>query len=153
MRRAIVMSIAVLSCSVGFNVATTAQTSESKTKVKAEHGNAVTYTGCVQPGTETRTYILQGVVPIAKTETIGTSGAATTTTYMLVPEGKVELQEQVGHKVEVSGVLIPAGKGDAKIKTKTKTKGSEEETKAEVERGAMPQLKVISVKPVPGSCS
>jgi hypothetical protein len=143
----------VLGCSLLFSFPARAQTSESKTKVKAEHGKTVTYTGCMQTGTETQTYILQNVVPISRTQTTGTAGTTTTTTYALVPEGKVELREHVGHKVEVTGVLIPAGKGETKFKARTKTKGSEEETKGEVERGPLPQLKVISVKPLSESCS
>ena len=130
-----------------------AQTTESKTKVKSEHGKTVTYTGCMQTGTETRTYILQNVVPLSTTETSGTSGTMTSTTYALVPEAKVELQENVGHKVEVTGVLIPAGKGDTKYKSKTKSKGAEQETKGEVERGPMPQLKVLSVRQLADRCS
>ena len=93
------------------------------------------------------------MVPISKTETRGTAGTMTTTSYALLPETTVELQEHVGHKVEVTGVLIPSGKGEATIKTRTKTNGSEEKNKAEVDRGSMPQLKVISVKPLAESCS
>ncbi len=146
----------ILACGCASLLVTTplAQTSESKTKVKAEDGKTVTYTGCVQTGTETRSFILNNVIPISKTETTGTSGTvSTTTTYALVPEGKVDLQEQVGHKVEVTGVLIPAGKGETKYKTETKAKGAKEETKGEVERGAVPQLKVVSVRPLAERCS
>jgi hypothetical protein len=150
------MLIVAVGCASMLQVATRAQTSESKTKtkVKAEHGQTVTYTGCLQTGTETRTYILQNVVPVERTETTGTAGTmTTTTTYALVPERTVELQEQVGHKVEVTGVLIPAGKGKTKYEAETKSKGSEEKTKGEVERGSMPQLKVVSVRPLAQSCS
>ena len=153
MKRYSTMFLLALSCALVFRDAAYAQTSESKTKVKAEHGTTVHYTGCVQTGTETRTYILQNVVPISKTETTGTAGTVTTSTYALIPEGKVELQEHVGHKVEVTGIMIPAGKGETKYKARTKTQGSEEETKGEVQRGSMPQLKVISVKPLAESCS
>jgi hypothetical protein len=153
MRRNLTMLILAVGCASMLQVATRAQTSESKTKVKADNGKTVTYTGCVQTGTETRTYVLHNVVPVERTETTGTAGTMTTTTYALLPESTVELQEQVGHKVEVTGVLIPAGKGETKYKAKTKTKGSEEETKGEVERGSMPQLKVVSVRPLAQSCS
>jgi hypothetical protein len=146
-------AIFVLGCALALYSPARAQTSESKTKIKTEHGKTVTYTGCVGSGTETRSYILQNVVPVSTTQTTGTGGTTTITTYALVPEGKVELQEHLGHKVEVTGVLIPAGKGDAKFRVKTKTKGGEEETKGEVERGPMPQLKVISVRPLAESCS
>lgn len=111
--------------------------SESKTKVKTEHAETVTYTGCVRNGTEARTFVLQNV---------GNS------TYVLVPE-QVELQEHVGHKVEISGVLIPAGHGDSKVTTRTEVNGKEDKTKTEVERGAMPQVKVLSVRPLGESCS
>jgi hypothetical protein len=145
----------IVACGCASLLVTTplAQTSESRTKVKAEHGKTVTYTGCVQTGTETHSYILENVIPISKTETTGTSGTETTTTYALVPAEKVDLQEHVGHKVEVTGVLVPAGKGETKYEAKTKTKGSEEETKGAVQRGAVPQLKVVSVRPLSESCS
>jgi len=153
MRRHLTMLILAVGCASTLQVATRAQTSETKTKVKAENGKTVTYTGCVQTGTETRTYVLQNVVPVERTETTGTAGTMTTTTYALIPERTVELQQQVGHKVEVTGVLIPAGKGETKYKAKTKSKGSEEETKGELERGPMPQLKVVSVRPLADRCS
>jgi hypothetical protein len=129
------------------------QTTESKTKIKTDDAKTMTFSGCVQTGTETRSYILQNVVPIrTTTEAIGTGGTLTTTSYALVPE-KVELQEHVGHKVEVTGVVIPAGKGDAKIETKTKTGGTEEKTKTEIDKGPVPQLRVISVKTLADRCS
>jgi hypothetical protein len=58
----------------------------------------------------------------------------------------------VGHKVEVTGVLIPAGKGDAKIETKTKGT-AEEHSKTELERGPVPQIRVLTVKHLGESCS
>jgi hypothetical protein len=129
-----------------------AQSTETKTKIKTEHGQTVTYTGCVGNGTETRTYVLQNVTPISRTETTTASGTTVSTTYSLVPEGTVELQQNVGHRVEVTGVLIDAGHGEAKITQRTKTNGKEEKTTTEVDRGSVPQLKVLSVKPMGGSC-
>jgi hypothetical protein len=127
--------------------------SETKTKTKTEHAQAVTYAGCIGSGTESRTYILQNVQPISRTETTRADGTVTSsTTYSLIPEGTVELQQNVGHRVEVTGVLIDAGHGDAKITQRSKTNGKEEKTKTEVERGATPQLKVLSIKPTGGSC-
>jgi hypothetical protein len=129
-----------------------AQSTETKTKVKTEHGQTVTYMGCVGNGTETRTYVLQNVTPISRTETTTASGTTVSTTYSLVPEGTVELQQNVGRRVEVTGVLIEAGHGDAKITQRTKTNGKEEKTTTEVDRGSVPQLKVLSVKPAAGTC-
>jgi len=129
-----------------------AQSTETKTKIKTEHAQTVTYMGCVGNGTETRTYVLQNVTPVSRTETTTASGTTVSTTYSLVPEGTVELQQNVGRRVEVTGVLIEAGHGDAKITQRTKTNGKEEKTTTEVERGHVPQLKVLSVKPAGGSC-
>jgi hypothetical protein len=75
------------------------------------------------------------------------------TKYVLVPSEQVEMQEHVGHKVEVTGVLVPAGKGDAKIKTETKLPGQEEKTEAKIEKGPVPQFRVISIKQLADSCS
>ena len=130
-----------------------AQSSETKTKIKTEHGQTVRYTGCVGAGTETQTYILQNVQPISTTKTTNADGTVTTsTTYSLVPEKTVELQQNVGRRVEVTGVLVEAGHGDAKITQRTKTNGKEEKTTTEIDRGAVPQLKVLSIKPTGGTC-
>jgi hypothetical protein len=148
--------------SLAFAAAMHAQEStvKSTTKVKGDDVKAVTYTGCLQTGTESRSFILDKVVPMGqttRTEATGTSGEitkTTTTTYALVPGEKVELQQMVGHKVEVTGVLIS---GDTKTETKTKveregekdvtTKGT---TKTE---NAVPQLRVTSVKHLADSCT
>ena len=151
MRRMLTTAVVVFGCMSMLQAQS--QTTESKTKIKTDDAKTMTFSGCVQTGTETRSYILQNVVPIrTTTEVTGTGGTLTTTSYALVPE-KVELQEHVGHKVEVTGVVIPAGKGDAKIETKTKTGGTEEKTKTEVDKGPVPQLRVISVKTLADRCS
>jgi hypothetical protein len=125
-----------------------------QTKIKAEHAQTTTFTGCLQTGTEAKTYILDKVVATKTTEMVGTSGETTTVTkYELVPSEQVQMQEHVGHKVEVTGVLVPAGKGEAKIKTETKLPGQEEKTEAKIEKGATPQFKVISIKQLADSCS
>jgi len=151
MRRLVTTFVVVFGCMSMLQAQS--QTTESKSKIKTDDAKTMTFTGCVQTGTETRSYILQNVVPIrTTTEAVGTGGTVTTTSYALVPE-KVELQEHVGHKVEVTGVIIPAGKGESKVETRTKTGGTEEKTKAEIDRGPVPQLKVISVKTLSDRCS
>ena len=125
-----------------------------QTKIKTEHAQTTTFTGCLQTGTEAKTYILDKVVPTKTTEIVGTSGeTATVTKYELIPAEQVQLQEHVGHKVEVTGVLVPAGKGEAKIKTESKLPGQEEKTEAKIEKGATPQFRVISIKHLAESCS
>jgi len=134
--------------------ASTSASADDQTKIKAEHAQTMTFTGCLQTGTEAKTYILDKVVPTKTTEIVGTSGeTATVTKYELVPSEQVELNEHVGHKVEVTGVLVPAGKGEAKIKTESKLPGQEERTEAKIEKGAVPQFRVISIKKLADSCS
>lgn len=151
---------ATVALSFAFAVAIHAQdaTIKSKTKVKGDDVKTVTYTGCLQTGTETQTYILDHVVPIGTTTRVveGTSGAVktTTTTYALIPGEKVEFQGHVGHKVEVTGVLIS---GD--VKTRTKTKIEREDAKDTTMRdkskmeNAMPQLRVVSFKHLSDKCT
>jgi len=133
-------------------------TVKTKTKVSGDDVKTVTYTGCLQTGTETTSYILDKVVPVTTTRTVptGTSGEITTTStiYMLIPGEKVEFQQLVGHKVEVTGMLIS---GDAKTKTTTKVEREDakdittkEKTKTD---NAMPQLRVVSVKHLADSCT
>src|SRR5262252_1311195 len=131
-----------------------AQPQDDQTKIKAEHAQTTTFTGCLQTGTEAKTYILDKVVPTKTTEVVGTSGeTATVTKYELIPSEQVQMQEHVGHKVEVTGVLVPAGKGDAKIKTETKLPGQEQKTEAKIEKGPTPQFRVISIKHLAETCS
>src|SRR5262249_28601566 len=96
---------------------------------------------------------LAQAVPMSRTETRGTSGTETITTYALLPEKTITLHEQVGQRVQVTGVLIEPGHGDAKIETKTKEKGgATSKTKEEIERGPMPQFRVVSMKPLGEPC-
>ena len=127
------------------------------TKVDGNAAQTVSYTGCVLTGTETKSFILSKVVPMSRSETtVGTSGTTTTTTttYALVPDQKVELQTHIGHKVEVTGMLIPAG--DSKTTTTTKIDrddAPDSKTKETVKTdNALPQFKVISVKNLADSC-
>jgi hypothetical protein len=127
---------------------------ETKTKTKTDHASVVTYTGCVASNAgQTRTYVLNNVVT-ARTTTQRVDGSTTTTTtYALVPEASVQLEPQIGHKVEVQGVLVEAGHGDAEVKTKTEVNGKDTKTKTEIERGPYPQLRVMSVKPLGENCA
>jgi len=146
-----------LGCAVALHAQDT--TTTTKTEVKGNDAKTVTYSGCMQTGTEPRSFVLAKVVPVGRTSTteVGTSGATTTTstTYALVPAEKVELQTHVNHKVEVTGVMIPAG--DSKIETKTKTEreGAPDTTTKETVKSdnAMPQFRVISIKNVADTCS
>ena len=146
--------------SFAFAIAIHAQeaTIKSKTKVKGDNVQTVTYTGCLQTGTEAQNYILDHVVPVSRTtRTVqGTSGPVrtTTTTYALIPGEKVEFQQYVGHKVEVTGVLVS---GDVKTETRTKIEreGAKDTTIKDKTKmdNATPQLRVVSVKHLADKCT
>src|SRR5262249_1086227 len=100
-----------------------AQETTVKSTVKSTGGKVktVTYTGCWQ-GDEIKPYSLNRVVPMSRTTTTETTGPAgetttTTTTYMLVPGENVDIRQHLGHKVEVTGMLIPAGRVTSETKT------------------------------------
>jgi hypothetical protein len=145
--------------SVAFAAAMQAQEVKSTTKISGDNVKAVTYTGCLQSGTEARSFILDKVVPVGqstKTE-VGTAGEVTkttVTTYALIPSERVEFQPMVGHKVEVTGVLVS---GDSKTETKTKVEreGEKDVTTKEKSKteNALPQLRVTSVKHLADSCT
>jgi hypothetical protein len=89
---------------------------------------------------------------MTETETRGTAGSVSELTYLLVPEKMITLHERLGQQVQVTGVLIKAGHGDAKIETRTKENGSTKKTTEEVKRGPLPQFRVVSVKPLGERC-
>jgi hypothetical protein len=70
-----------------------------------------------------------------------------------VSDGTAQFENQLGHKVEVQGVLIPAGHGDADIKTKTEVNGKDTKSKVEIDKTSTPQLRVVSMKPLGETCS
>jgi len=131
-----------------------AQSDKVKTTVKTDDAHLVTYTGCVQSGTQTKSYVLDRVAPVRRTTEFNADGSTTTTTtYALVSDGTVQFEQQVGHKVEVQGVLIAAGHGDADIKTKTEVNGKDTKSKVQIDKTSSPQLRVVSMKPLGETCS
>ncbi len=76
-------SIAALAVAVGFSMAigVSAQDTKTTTVTKTEGAKAqtITYTGCVQNGTETRSFVLDKVMPVGRSTetTVGTTGATT----------------------------------------------------------------------------
>jgi hypothetical protein len=144
---------------LGIAFAAHAQETTTRTTTKTEKGDrsqVVTYTGCVQTGTETKSYILDKVVPVGRTTTVGPTGTTySTTTYALVPGEKVEFQQFVGHKVEVTGVMVPAGESKTETRTKIEREGAPDTNIKEKTRSdhAMPQFQVTSIKHLADSCS
>jgi hypothetical protein len=157
-------SIAALAVALGCScvIGVSAQDTKTTTTTKTEGGKAttVTYTGCMQTGTETRSVVLAKVQPVSRTtETaVGTSGVTTTTTttttYALVPEEKVEFQTHLGHKVEVTGMMIPAGQSKTTTETKVEREDAPDTTSKETVKtnAPLPQFRVTSIKDLNESC-
>jgi hypothetical protein len=161
MSRCIAGAVFAIACAV--SLAANGQDTTVKTKSKSEGGapQTVTYTGCVQTGTETRSYVLDKVVPVSQTTsatsdpTGATAGTMTTaTTYALVPGDTVQITEYVGHKVEVTGVLLPGGDSKSKSKTKVEREGGDDTTIKEKSKtnDALPQFQVVSIKNLAERC-
>ena len=155
------MKIPAATCAAVLMVGLTAHAQDTKvtttTKTKGGEAQTVSYTGCVGAGTETKTYVLNKVVPVTRTtETIGTTGTSTVTetSYMLVPGDTVTIQEHVGRKVEVTGTLLPGG--DSKSETKTKIEredGPDSTVKSKTKSDdAMPQFRVTGIKDLAERC-
>jgi hypothetical protein len=94
-------------------------------------------------------------MPVSKTTETSTDASGvptttTTTTYELLPSDTVQITEYVGHKVEVTGILVP--KGEMKTETETKI-GDDTKTKEKVETESdMPQFRVISIRNLAERC-
>jgi hypothetical protein len=139
-------------------MAVNAQDTTVKSKTKSSGGQAqtVTYTGCVAAGTESRSFVLDKVVPVSRTTTtdLQTGESSSSTTYALVPGERVEVQTHVGKKVEVTGTMLPGG--DSKTETTTRVDrehGDDAKTRTRVEnKNAMPQFQVTSIRDI-GPCN
>ena len=130
-------------------------TTKTKTKIEGDKVKTVSYMGCLQTGTETNTFLLDKVVPVTTTKTTevaGTGGAITTTStsYILVPGERVTLTSHVGHKVEVTGLLIPAG--ETKTRTKIEREHGGDTTIKEKVNSDRPHFRVLSVKELAEPC-
>jgi len=155
-------AILTISLVCAFGLAANAQEqSKQKTKIKGGAAQTLSYTGCVATGAQTTTYLLNNSVPVTKTvEQKGTTGTVTTTTksYVLVPgSDTITFTNLVGHKVEVTGIMIPAGK-ETKVESKTKIEreGAPDvkiQERKKTEDAAMPQFRVLSVKDLPDPCT
>jgi Flp pilus assembly protein TadG len=138
-----------------FTSSAIAQDVKTKTKIKGDEAQTVTYTGCVAEGPQTRTFVLNKVMPVGQTsetttDASGASSTSTTTTYALVPSDTVQVTEYVGHKVQVTGMLVP--KGEMRARTETKVGDNtvkKEETKTESD---VPQFRVISIRNLAETC-
>jgi hypothetical protein len=125
----------------------TAQPATSMQDQAKAKATQATFTGCLQAGTEAKSYILDQAAPAKTGEAVGTTGELANVTKLdLVASDQVNLQEHVGHKVEVTGTVSAA-------KPDTKAMPPGPEAGAKMEKAATPQLHVSSIKQIADSCS
>jgi hypothetical protein len=95
---------------------TAQQTSSGKTVPAQTVAGVVTVVGCLQVTGEADTYTLTHVAPNATVPApspgaagqVSATGTNTTAmTYLVVGNGRTNLQKQVGRRVEITGTLVP----------------------------------------------
>ena len=131
----VAIAIAVLSSSVA-----AAQQSKAKTKVEVKDGKTITVTGCVQRSTEGDGFVLTNVT--------GESGVMNS--YHLVEVDNDDIDDHIGHRVEVTGKAADRDKGKVAVRTKTDKTESKSEIKGDL-RG-LPFLDVKSFKMLASVC-
>ena len=102
----------------------------------------------------------------ATTKTSADDGAVATagsmTTFSIRPSDDVTLSQHVGHRVQLSAIMVEPGHKDADVKIEDKTKVDPEhgddatarsKTKVEVPRSALGEYTVVSVKPLGTTCA
>jgi hypothetical protein len=119
---------------------------KSKTKITVEDGKDVTLTGCVARSAEGG-FVL--------THAAGKEGAAGT--YVLAAD-EGDLEDHVGHRVEVKGKAADKGDGKVKIESKSQvesggdTRKRESKTSVEGDLQGLPFLGVKSIKTLATVC-
>src|SRR5262249_43262399 len=153
MTRSIAALAVALGCSCVIGVSAQDTKTTTTTKTEGRKAQTVTYTGCMQTGTETRSVVLSKVHPISRTTetSIGANGVPTTTTsttYALVPGERVEFQTHLGHKVEVTGMMVPAGESKTTTQTKVERENAPDSKSKETVKtnNPLPQFRVMSIK-------
>jgi trehalose-6-phosphatase len=145
MQRFMLGSALALACSVG--VAAQSTTVKSESKVEVKDGKDVTVTGCVGRSASGTSFTLNNV------EGKGVTSRA----FILV--GNDDLDDHVGHLVQVKGKAANVGDGKLEVTTKTRVdrddaddKETETKTKVEGDLAGIPFLGVKSVKMIRASC-
>jgi hypothetical protein len=120
---------------------------KSKTKITVEDGKDVTVTGCVARGADGNFHL---------TNAAGKDGAVGT--YILAAEESDDLDDKVGHRVEIKGKAADKGSGKVKIKSKSEvevggdTRKRESKTEVEGDLQGLPFLGVKSIRSIASVC-
>ena len=141
-------------------------TIKSETRIKVDDAKVMAISGCLGggPTSFTLSNVVAASVPSQKDDRKTAGSAALLESYALVPRDGVALAAHVGHRVELTGVVVPPatkGDDDAKIEVKEQTQVKRENapdskaettTKARIARGPEAQFAVTSLKMVSPVC-
>lgn len=113
----------------------------------AQDQSNMTVTGCLQAGTEPDTFMLSNV-SMASGESGATPNqmARAESSYMLIPDGNVQLKKHVGEKVQVTG--MPSQMGDQS--SSSSSSGSSAGSSSGMNQPA--QFRVSSIKKIGSTC-
>lgn len=140
---------AVLLASAASGAVASAQDVEkkSKTKITVEDGKDVTLTGCVARGADGN-FVLSNAA--------GKDGVAGN--YILAGKDDDDLEDRVGHRVEIKGKAADKGSGKVKIESKSEVEASgdtrkrESTTEVEGDLHGLPFLGIKSIRTLATVC-
>jgi hypothetical protein len=132
----------------GVAVVAQAQETKSKTKITVEDGRELTLTGCVQRS---------GQDAFVLARAAGKDGVSTS--YVLVGEDKDDLEDYVGHRVEVQGKAADQGSGKVRIENQSEVasrsgdkRKRESRTEVEGDLEGLPFLGIESIRTLATVC-
>ena len=120
---------------------------KNKTKITVEDGKDVTVTGCVTRSADGNFHL---------TNAAGKDGAVGT--YILAADDADDLEDKVGHRVEIKGKAADKGSGKVKIKTESEvevggdTRKRESKTEVQGDLQGLPFLGVKSIRRIASVC-
>ena len=120
---------------------------KSRTKITVEDGKNVTLTGCVARGSDGN-FVLSHAA--------GKDGALGT--YILAANDDDDLEDRIGHRVEIKGKAADKGDGKVKIESKSEVAGAgdtrkrESKTQVEGDLQGLPFLGVKSIRTLATVC-
>jgi hypothetical protein len=125
-----------------------AQESKTKTKISVEDGREVTLTGCLERSAE-HGFMLSRAA--------GKDGAVGS--YLLVGDEADDLDDRVGHRVEIRGKAADQGGGKLRIESKSEVESSsgdrrtrESKTEVEGDLEGLPYMGVESIRTIATVC-
>ncbi len=134
-------------------VAGSAVAQDTRTRITVEDGREITVTGCLQRSNEGRSYTL--------TNAAGKDGAVRA--YLLAPANDEDdlddLEQHLGHRVEIKGKAADRGDGRITVKTRNETPKADggtakTESKSEIkgDLAGLPYLGVKSFRMIASVC-